>query len=178
MLFLLLTRNTLFGRIRFKTQKVVHWKWSMMPRLIWIWRIQWWHSLFLFLTEISFFGQFLPKNQNYLLKLEFWNLEPRPIWISFDFHFFLCQIGNTFFEFRLDIPTKTWSQWLFLFFSYRTGSISNVAKQESSETDHPYYLKNSASYFKGKSTVKNMFFCNKANTFMKVMIIKCKVTGR
>ena len=45
--------------------KVVNLSWNMVPRLIWICRIQWSCSLFPFSTRNAFFG---PKNQNYQFK--------------------------------------------------------------------------------------------------------------
>ena len=43
----------------------------MVPRLIWICRIQWWYSLFCFRTEKTFWGKSSPKNQNFQFKLKF-----------------------------------------------------------------------------------------------------------
>ena len=42
-----------------------------MPRLIWIYRIQWWCILFQFLTGKNFLDKFGPKSQNCLSKVEF-----------------------------------------------------------------------------------------------------------
>ena len=38
--------------------------WNLVPRLIWVCKIQWWCSLFLFLTRNTLFGQVWWKNSN------------------------------------------------------------------------------------------------------------------
>ena len=44
-----------------KKIRIVSFSWNLVPRLIWIWRIQCWYSLFLFLTINIFLGKFGPK---------------------------------------------------------------------------------------------------------------------
>ena len=44
---------------------------NLVFRLIWICKIPWWCSLFLFLTRNTFFGKFCPKNQNCQFELKF-----------------------------------------------------------------------------------------------------------
>ena len=51
--------------------KIVSFTLSLVPRLIPIWRIQWWYSVFLFRLEIPFLGKFGPKTQNCWFKLKF-----------------------------------------------------------------------------------------------------------
>ena len=56
--------------------KIVSSNWNLAPRLIQVWRIQWWCSLFSFSTEEKhFLGKFGPKIQNCLK----WDLVPRLI---------------------------------------------------------------------------------------------------
>ena len=45
--------------------------WTLVRRLIWICRIWWWCSLFLFIGKFSLGGKFGPKYQNCLFKLRF-----------------------------------------------------------------------------------------------------------
>ena len=59
---------------------------NLVPRLIWICGIQWWCSLFQFLTGDTSFGKFGPKNQNYQFELKF---HTRLIWI--------CRITSNIF---------------------------------------------------------------------------------
>ena len=162
MLFLLLTRNTLFGRIRFKTQKVVHWKWSMMPRLIWIWRIQWWHSLFLFLTEISFFGQFLPKNQNYLLKLEFWNLEPRPIEYHLIFIFFFVRLEIPFLSLGWIYPQRLGASGFSCFFPLGLGQFRMLLNRKAQkQIVHTIWKTLQKLFERGNQLWKTCFFATR-----------------
>ena len=58
--------------------KIVSLRWNMGPRLIHIWRIQWWCSLFLFSTASTFFGQIWSKKFK-IVSLG-WNLGPSLIW--------------------------------------------------------------------------------------------------
>ena len=51
--------------------KIIRWSWNLLPRLIWVCRIQWCCSLFCFLIEIHFLGKFGSKSKNYQLKLKF-----------------------------------------------------------------------------------------------------------
>ena len=50
----------------FRKIKMVSFSWSLVLKLIWIWRNQWWCSFFLF----SFLKKFVSKNQNGLFKLK------------------------------------------------------------------------------------------------------------
>ena len=51
--------------------KIISWSWNLVARLIWICRIQWCCSLFLFLSGNTLFGQIWSKNQNCHFKLKF-----------------------------------------------------------------------------------------------------------
>ena len=51
--------------------KIVILSWNLIPRLIWICRIQWWCSLFYFRPETPFLLKFGPKNQNCQFKMKF-----------------------------------------------------------------------------------------------------------
>ena len=51
--------------------KITSLSWNLVPRLIQIWRIQWWCSLFCFGRETPFFGKFGPENRNCHFKLKF-----------------------------------------------------------------------------------------------------------
>ena len=56
--------------------KIVSLSWNLVPVLIWISTIQWWCSVFPFLTENVHLGRgggdkFGPKNQNYQFELKF-----------------------------------------------------------------------------------------------------------
>ena len=67
---------------------------SLVLRLIWIWRIQWWWLFFLFLTRSIIFWQICSKKNKFVWWG--WTLEPRLIWICiirwwFSFFFFLDQ---------------------------------------------------------------------------------------
>ena len=59
--------------------KIVSSRWNSSLKLIQIWRIQWWCSLFLFLCGILFLGKFGPAIK--IISWS-WNLEPTPIRIS------------------------------------------------------------------------------------------------
>ena len=50
--------------------KIVSLGWNLVPRLIWICKIEWWCSLFLFLTGSTFWGKLGPKNSNCPSKLK------------------------------------------------------------------------------------------------------------
>ena len=45
--------------------KIVSLSWNLARRLIRVWTTQWWHSLFMFLTENTLFRQIWSKSQNY-----------------------------------------------------------------------------------------------------------------
>ena len=51
--------------------KIVSFSWNLIHSLTQIWRTQWWCSLFLFFNDTPFYGKFVSKNQNCLLKLKF-----------------------------------------------------------------------------------------------------------
>ena len=51
--------------------KIISFSWNLVHTLIWTCTIQWWFSLFLFLTGNTFLAKFGPKNQNYQFKLKF-----------------------------------------------------------------------------------------------------------
>ena len=76
--------------------KIVNLSWKMVLRLIRIWRIQWWCSFFLFLTESILFLENFQKNKIFCRS---WKLEPRRIRICgvwWWFLFFIFYIGNIF----------------------------------------------------------------------------------
>ena len=50
--------------------KIVSFGWNLIHSLT-QWRTQWWCSLFLFLNDTPFYGKFVSKNENCLLKLKF-----------------------------------------------------------------------------------------------------------
>ena len=52
--------------------KIVSLSWNLVPRLIWISRIQWWCSIFLFLTINIFLGQIWSKNSKLFVQSEIW----------------------------------------------------------------------------------------------------------
>ena len=63
--------------------KIFSLSWNLVPKLIWISRIQWWCSFYIF-------GQFLSKNQNYEFKLKFFtksnlNMQNSVIFLSLFF---------------------------------------------------------------------------------------------
>ena len=51
--------------------KIISWSWNLVPRLIWICRIQWWRSLFLFLIGANLVQKFkiVISRWNLILKL-------------------------------------------------------------------------------------------------------------
>ena len=51
--------------------KIVSFSWNLIHSLTQIWRTQWWCSLFLFFNDTPFYGKFVSKNQNCVLKLKF-----------------------------------------------------------------------------------------------------------
>ena len=55
-------------------QKVnsISWNWNLGPRLIQIWRIQWWCSFFLFLIGSTLFGQILSKKSKLSVEAKIW----------------------------------------------------------------------------------------------------------
>ena len=59
--------------------RIISLRWNIVPRLIQIYRIPWWCSLFLFSTGNTFLGKVDPKNQNCQFELKF---RTRLIWIS------------------------------------------------------------------------------------------------
>ena len=63
--------HTLFLFLVKKT-KIVSLSWNLVPRLIWINGIQWWCSLFLFLTINIFLGQIWSKNSKLFVQSEIW----------------------------------------------------------------------------------------------------------
>ena len=65
------TGNTLFLKNLVQNIKIVILCWNLIPRLIWICRIQWWCSLFCFRPEILFLLKFGTKNQNCQFKMKF-----------------------------------------------------------------------------------------------------------
>ena len=52
--------------------KIVSLSWNLVPRLNWICGIQWWCSLFLFLTINVFLGQIWSKNSKLFVQSEIW----------------------------------------------------------------------------------------------------------
>ena len=87
--------------------KIVSLSWNLVLTLIWIWRIHWWCSFFLFWLEVSFLGKFVCKNRSCLLNLK---LERRLIWI--------CKIRwwISFFPFvdqKSIFPKKSQPDWNF-----------------------------------------------------------------
>ena len=72
-IFSVLDQKNPFWANLVKKIKIVSFSWNLVPRLIWICRIQWWYSLFLFLTYkyISFLDKFGPKIKNCLFKVRF-----------------------------------------------------------------------------------------------------------
>ena len=57
--------------------------WNFIPRLIRLYKIQWWCSLFLFLTGIASFGQTWTKNQIFRFKLKFGNMQNSMVVFTF-----------------------------------------------------------------------------------------------
>ena len=55
--------------------KVFCLRWNLIPRLIRIYRIRWWWSLFLFRPEVLSLGKFCPKNEDCYFKLKFGTLK-------------------------------------------------------------------------------------------------------
>ena len=55
-----------------KKVKIVSLSWNFLQRLIWISRIQWWCSIFLFLTINIFLGQIWCKNSKLFVRSEIW----------------------------------------------------------------------------------------------------------
>ena len=66
-----LDRKHTFRENLVKKIKIVILSRNLVPRLIRIFRIQWWCSLFLFQNRNTIFGQFGPKNQNCQYNLKF-----------------------------------------------------------------------------------------------------------
>ena len=70
--------------------KIISLSWYFVPRLIQIYRISWWCSLFLVLTENNLLGKFGPKNQNCQFEPEFGtktNLNKQNSKMMFNFSF-------------------------------------------------------------------------------------------
>ena len=72
LLVLFSTGNTLFWVNLVRKLKIVSLRWKVILRLIRIWRIQWWCSVFLFLTRSILFLEICSK-----IVCWSWNLEPR-----------------------------------------------------------------------------------------------------
>ena len=68
--FFVLDQKNPFWVNLIKKIKIVSLSWNLVPRLIWISGIQWWCSLFLFLTINIFLGQIWSKNSK-LFKVKF-----------------------------------------------------------------------------------------------------------
>ena len=56
-------KNPFLGNLVRKI-KIDSLSWNLIPRLIWICEIQWWCSVFQFMTGNTFLGKFGPKNQS------------------------------------------------------------------------------------------------------------------
>ena len=69
-LFLFYTGNTILDKFSHKKVKIVSFSQTLVPRLAWIYRIQWWCWLF-FKRETPFSGKFSPKNHKGHFQLEF-----------------------------------------------------------------------------------------------------------
>ena len=126
-------RKLLFGQIWSKKLKF-SWSWNLVPRLIQIWRIQWWCSLFWFWP---FLGKFGPKYQNFQFKLKFAtknNLNIQNSLVMFNFFFewkylFLATLVPKFKTYCLKwnfTPRLTWIcriQWWCSLFCFRPGIL-------------------------------------------------------
>ena len=76
--FSVLVQKNSFWTNLVKKIKIVSLSRNSIPKVIWIYGIQGWCSLFQFLTENTFLGKFGPKNQNCQFELKF---RTRLIWI-------------------------------------------------------------------------------------------------
>ena len=73
--------------------KIISWSWNLVPRLIRIYRIQCWCSLFLFLMGNMLFGQILSKKLKLLVQGETWCLNKfKYAAFNGDVHFFRIQL--------------------------------------------------------------------------------------
>ena len=118
-LFLLDEKNPFCANL-VKKIKIISLKRNLVPRLTWICEIQWWCSLFLFLTIISFMGKFDLKIHNCLLKVKFdtkTNLNMRNSMVvsilsvlDWKWLHFLGKFGpkNHNCQFKLKIGTRIW----------------------------------------------------------------------
>ena len=70
--------------------KIVSFSWNLIHSLTQIWRTQWWCSLFLFFNDTPFYGKFVSKNQNCVLKLKFGTQTNLTVQNSMVMLFFFC----------------------------------------------------------------------------------------
>ena len=68
--FSVFDREYAFSANLVKKNKIVSWMWNFTFKLIQVWRIQWWCSLFSFSSGNTLFGTSWSKNQNCQLKVK------------------------------------------------------------------------------------------------------------